>query len=1719
MTETSNSQLTTRISPSEVTSQGLASAGEPNTAISALTSIFQQLSQLDLDTNLKDFINQSASIRSLACQLDEIAESYSKSLALLEHRKSAAVSEFEKLKVTKWLKVASSLNQVICHPASGTVREHLDTYGRASSILVEINSYCDKLDAMVERLATRPEVLADLRSQSLEHASDILRARLEEVEVEFARRRKQEADVAQLLDALFNDDSGQGALELAVASSDLRTSLFLFVAKGSNLTEHGQRFSNISRQPKLAGCLLRFAWPNDSQSVRTFVNQIASVFDDIAFAFFAELLAFLQIGQLHDVVKYAPHLFTFAGCIILRNSIRYQRPTDLLMSIPDADRNVPALCIALFEEFQHAAHRQQFPRALTLARRVASGTSGDGEHAPQQLRDDLLDYISRNPGLTKYYHELRLTAQHQLLKPMRALIEAGNHVGALEVWENYGDLDSMVDDVIRGSGIHRGIVGSHRQQTRNYLAVFEAKLMTWVELAHSSNDWHGLELTEILMRLSKDPNEVCRVWWSTLREVLVESPDAVTHCSLGDAIVLQGDDLFLDDIGSVVSPYMHLSWRALSEGRRILFSDFVFDKLRLALGRGETTPRGAVESFMEAQAFTAAVSASEEFDSEELLQYVWGVAAARRREIEERFMTILEEAREACEIDEYVALQLQDVNDDLCQMRFFIAEQKISQLDDLLVGFRTRKSPEYLQLVNFLSEVSEVVDISEPVEGVRRRVADLRDKHRLRRIHIVALQEILADSRLPDRAARGYRSLLEQYDTPSKWPCEHEAQQLCSGIRNVTAYISSRRKYGEDAITESLPDWLHEQIELCLNRSADDRLAVISVFEQTATEIASPGYPEQRITQLLGLSASRTPTPRKADPKPLRESANPKVVLEIPGANAVVSKLRMWLSEYMRGESTPANSNVGLIRSAMRNCEWRKAREFAAAISLSESSTGMAGLLSFGEAVYAMCRALDSSVIVLAERITTIANGCLAVACSERSELRQNLSSDYLTNFIAWCFTNISKRGDNDEHVMVMDRRIAEEIPATIARLSTSEEANEEFQTIAGLLGNANRVVVDGVDGCAFLAETLWEATKGAKDPSKARSDLLTLLFRLRRYESIQHLVQYVAAGTQDEVRSCLQVVQRLPIEPSLYHAAAQRFLALRERSSRKANTRSWIRFFELQLSATRQPEEPLTVVLESEFVVPDSDGKMLLEIELRPSVIDPPQELCLEVSDPVIRTNLLESEHDFLTGARVITVAVPSLAIQEAGSTTVIPYRIFGRTLLDRRIDIRDVWELPISSQSFEAIDPARLKRSWPGFAGDPVRREEGFHGRRAEIELIEGYLTESSRPRSAMLFGQRRIGKTSLLLQLVNSFPPQVGHVCAVFVDLSGLHIGTAPGALQTALFQKIITDIETKGCNELAHQAILGTSGRRLSRIVSGIEPDRSLAGAMEELVREVQAATNGRIGRMAFLIDEFDRFVEPMLSGRASEVEELLWAIRAIVQQSDRVSLVLAGSGLQRVYTGEYDRALYGSIDEIEIKAFNIEVDRSAIEDTFLPKAVRKALTSDTHRSRVVDRAFSLTGGHPYFLAMLGYAAAQIANGHMLTPALLNRVVEKMIHGAVVGVSCSKFYHHVFDSLKYLPIEQRLAAQVILCRIALMTTAEIPWIQKLEAINDPALSSFRKSILYDLLRILSNEGAIESDDAMARVRIMVPITASAIRKDGERLKQEAMLQLDESRSDKR
>src|SRR6185436_4172812 len=124
-------------------------------------------------------------------------------------------------------------------------------------------------------------------------------------------------------------------------------------------------------------------------------------------------------------------------------------------------------------------------------------------------------------------------------------------------------------------------------------------------------------------------------------------------------------------------------------------------------------------------------------------------------------------------------------------------------------------------------------------------------------------------------------------------------------------------------------------------------------------------------------------------------------------------------------------------------------------------------------------------------------------------------------------------------------------------------------------------------------------------------------------------------------------------------------------------------------------------------------------------------------------------------------------------------------------------------------------ILNAWPGHDGNPLRDHalSAFRGREREMVKLRALLTEPGRPRSVIIFGDRRTGKTSFLMKLVREFPPKRDNVCAVFDDIAGLEIDARPGALPRALFKHIVDALDSNR-NQEFRDALRSATGSEVS-----------------------------------------------------------------------------------------------------------------------------------------------------------------------------------------------------------------------------------------------------------------------------------------------------------------
>ena len=251
----------------------------------------------------------------------------------------------------------------------------------------------------------------------------------------------------------------------------------------------------------------------------------------------------------------------------------------------------------------------------------------------------------------------------------------------------------------------------------------------------------------------------------------------------------------------------------------------------------------------------------------------------------------------------------------------------------------------------------------------------------------------------------------------------------------------------------------------------------------------------------------------------------------------------------------------------------------------------------------------------------------------------------------------------------------------------------------------------------------------------------------------------------------------------------------------------------------------------------------------------------------------------------------------------------------------------------SVEAIPPGRIACvDNPYVVGKPLRAGSAmFFGREAEMTFVERALASGESGAVAVLVGQRRIGKTSLLRQLEARLR---GSYRPIFIDVQGLLV-SGIAAFFVELARRVAGEDDYTVGEEVAESY-----------------------DSVADMVRE--AAGTGR--RVVLLLDEFDDLEEKVRVGRLNQ--EVFGQLRNLIQHSPNIGVVLCGTHRLEELAGEYWSFLLNLATYCRIGPLD---ERAAREVITAPLARLGIACEDA----AAWAAAELSGCQPYLLQMLGY----------------------------------------------------------------------------------------------------------------------------------------------------
>lgn len=255
------------------------------------------------------------------------------------------------------------------------------------------------------------------------------------------------------------------------------------------------------------------------------------------------------------------------------------------------------------------------------------------------------------------------------------------------------------------------------------------------------------------------------------------------------------------------------------------------------------------------------------------------------------------------------------------------------------------------------------------------------------------------------------------------------------------------------------------------------------------------------------------------------------------------------------------------------------------------------------------------------------------------------------------------------------------------------------------------------------------------------------------------------------------------------------------------------------------------------------------------------------------------------------------------------------------------------------------------PYLPGTPLRKDSPlFFGREELFDFIAEHAGTQSQRNVFMLVGQRRTGKTSLLLRLEDYLPP---HLLPVYIDCQSL--GVSPG--MPALLQEFAWHIADS----------LGARG--LSLAVP--ELDAWQADPARVFQREFLPAARKLLPSdttLLMVFDEFEAFESMVADGILPRT--FFPYMRHLMQHSTGLGFVFVGTRRLEEMSADYWSVLFNIALYRKIDFLSPQAAERLIGEPVAPHLIYDDLA--------IDKILRVTAGHPYFLQLVCYTLVKQAN---------------------------------------------------------------------------------------------------------------------------------------------
>jgi len=281
---------------------------------------------------------------------------------------------------------------------------------------------------------------------------------------------------------------------------------------------------------------------------------------------------------------------------------------------------------------------------------------------------------------------------------------------------------------------------------------------------------------------------------------------------------------------------------------------------------------------------------------------------------------------------------------------------------------------------------------------------------------------------------------------------------------------------------------------------------------------------------------------------------------------------------------------------------------------------------------------------------------------------------------------------------------------------------------------------------------------------------------------------------------------------------------------------------------------------------------------------------------------------------------------------------------------DERENYSRPFSGRvSFYEIEAAyRPIIISPYVAGKPVKTKDMFFGRREVFEWVRRNISGQHGENVLVLYGERRMGKTSILYQLRNT-PPTPRHICVLF-------------SMELAAYVKSVAD--------LLYEIALEISDALEGQGYALPEPDLSdyISSPQRQFrafIKKLEHSLGDR--SIILMVDEFGILIDKVQRGVLGN--DVFSFLRGIIQETDKLAFLFTGAVELRRMQKDYGSILFNLAKVRKISYLEpAEAER-------LITVPAKGLVD--YHPLVVDKILRVTACHPYFIQYICDSLVRLA----------------------------------------------------------------------------------------------------------------------------------------------